>query len=236
MRICALLMALGAVCLTWFIYEKIKKYSVKAAVIKSIVSVLFIAVALCGWYQGEGAGEIFGLLFVLGLLFGLLGDIWLDFKYVFPQEDTIFTYAGFCVFGVGHILFISAMLSKYAQPGKELYVIIPIALAVVLSVGNAFMEKPMKLCFGRYKAIVIAYGVLLFSTMFISGGLSLLYGWQEITLTLIFAGSILFTLSDLVLSGTFFGEGKDRPIDIILNYVFYYAAQFLIALSLLFLK
>lgn len=234
MGITVTLLVLGALLLVWFICEKIKGYTVKVAIIKSMVSVLFIAVALWGWFCS--GLDIFGLFMVLGLIFGLLGDIWLDLKYVFPKEDTIFTYAGFCVFGVGHILFITAMLSKYAQPGKALYVIIPIVLAVILSMGNAFMEKPMKLCFGRYKAIVIAYGVLLFSTMFISGGLCLLYGWQDMTLKLIFIGSILFTLSDLVLSGTFFGQGKERPIDIILNYVFYYPAQFLIALSLLFLK
>ena len=37
------------------------------------------------------------------------------------------------------------------------------------------------------------------------------------------------------LSGTYFGEGKERPVDFVLNYVFYYGAQFTIAFSLLFL-
>ena len=236
MRICILLTALGAALLVWFVYEKIKKYSVKAAILKSLVSVLFISVALFGWHSGEGSGELFGLLFVLGLVFGLLGDVWLDLKYVFPEENTLFTYAGFCVFGVGHILFLSAMLSKYALPGKELYVIVPFALAVLMSLGNSMTEKLMKLNFGSYKGIVIAYGVLLFSTMLVSGGLCVLHGWQDMTLKLIFIGSVLFTLSDLVLSGTFFGEGHERPVDIILNYIFYYGAQFTLALSLLFLK
>ena len=63
----------------------------------------------------------------------------------------------------------------------------------------------------------------------------MLHGWHVTTLNLIFIGSILFALSDLVLSGTYFG-GKERPVDIILNYLTYYPAQFLIALSLLFLK
>ena len=69
----------------------------------------------------------------------------------------------------------------------------------------------------------------------ISGSLALYHGWQVTTLNIIFIGSILFALSDLVLSGTYFG-GKERPVDIILNYLTYYPAQFLIAFSLLFLK
>ena len=54
-------------------------------------------------------------------------------------------------------------------------------------------------------------------------------------LNLFFIGAVLFALSDLVLSGTYFGVGKDRPADLIANYLLYYPAQYLIALSLLFL-
>ena len=46
------------------------------------------------------------------------------------------------------------------------------------------------------------------------------------------SGIILFLLSDLVLSGTYFGEGRDRPRDIALNYLSYFPAQFLIAFAL----
>ena len=48
-------------------------------------------------------------------------------------------------------------------------------------------------------------------------------------------GAVLFAISDLVLSGTFFGKGKERPIDFILNYLTYYGAQFTIAMVLLFI-
>ena len=47
---------------------------------------------------------------------------------------------------------------------------------------------------------------------------------------------MLFAISDLVLSGTYFGKGKERPIDLLLNYLFYYGAQFVIAWSLLFVR
>ena len=77
---------------------------------------------------------------------------------------------------------------------------------------------------------------MLFSTLCLSASLALAYGFADPALNCFFAGAVLFTLSDLVLSGTYFGEGKDRPVDIILNYILYYSGQFLIALSLLFVR
>jgi len=53
-------------------------------------------------------------------------------------------------------------------------------------------------------------------------------------LILFLIGSILFLLSDLVLSMTYF-DGKDSKIMIIINHVLYYAAQFSIAVAVLYI-
>ena len=232
-----LLLVCGAVLLFVYIREKIKAYSVKALILKSIESVLFIAVGVYGsWHSAaRGTGSPLCPFVVLGLVLGLLGDIWLDLKYVFPEKDEPFTYAGFCVFGVGHILYITGMLLSYYPAGKPMTVIVPILLAVVMSIGNAVLEKPMKLHYGKLKPVVIVYGVLLFGMVMISGSLALAHGWEETPLNLLFVGGIFFAVSDLILSGTYFGVGKERPIDLALNYITYYTAQFLIASSLVFL-
>ena len=234
MKTCCVLISAGTVSLILYIREKLKAYTLKSVFWKTFVSVLFLAVALCAWY-GSGCMHIMGVLIILGLIFGLLGDIWLDLKYVYPEHDDIFTYAGFASFSVGHILFIAGMLLRYRPEGKPLYIIVPILLAILVSAGNIMMEKVMKLDFGKMRKIVFGYGAILFSTVLVSGSMALYHGWQVTTLNIIFIGSILFALSDLVLSGTYFG-GKERPVDIILNYLTYYPAQFLIAFSLLFLK
>ena len=62
---------------------------------------------------------------------------------------------------------------------------------------------------------------------------AIMYKFNNWTLNLIAIGGILFASSDLILSGTYFGEGKERPIDITINSVLYYFAQFAIAFSLL---
>lgn len=232
-----ILIVCGAVSLLWYVHEKAKAYSVKAVLIKSVVSALFVTVGLFGLHASAVYGETSpaGVLIVLGLVCGLLGDIWLDLKYVFPEQDQLFTYAGFGAFGVGHILYISGMLVRFYASGALAYVLVPVILAIVLSVGNALLEKPMKLDYGIMKPIVIAYGILLFSTMLVSGGLALFHGWSEWALNLMFAGGILFAASDLVLSKTYFGEGHERTIDFVLNYFTYYPAQFLIATALMFI-
>lgn len=232
-----ILLCAGVIALVFYIREKLRAYSLKAVYLKTLVSVLFLAVGVVGAYQSGGAGEesLLCPFVLMGLLFGLLGDIWLDLKYVFPEKDEAFTYAGFIVFGIGHVFYIVGMLLTWPPVGRPMTVILPILLALFLSAGNAVLEKPMGLCYGKMKPTVIAYGFLLFSTVTVSGALAMTHGWQVTALNLIFAGGILFALSDLVLSGTYFGKGKDRPVDIILNYLSYYPAQFLIASSLLFL-
>ena len=232
-----LLLVCGAALLFVYIREKIRAYSVKALMLKALVSALFVAVGVYGFWLSAAKGVASPLcpFVVLGLLFGLMGDIWLDLKYVFPEKDEPFTYAGFCVFGVGHILFITGMLLCYCPAGRPMTVIAPIPLAAALSVGNALLEKPMKLHYGKLKPVVIAYGVILFSMVLVSGSLALSRGWQETPLNLLFAGGVFFAISDLILSGTYFGVGRERPIDLALNYITYYAAQFLIASALVFL-
>ena len=232
-----LLLACGAALLFAYVREKIRAYSVKAVLLKSLVSALFVAVGVYGAWRSAAKGAVSPLapFVVLGLVFGLLGDIWLDLKYVFPEKDSPFTYAGFCVFGVGHILYIVGMLLTYYPSDKPMTVIVPVLLALVLSIGNAVLEKPMKLSYGKFKSVVIAYGVILFAMVLISGSFALYYGWEKTSLNLIFVGGVFFAISDLILSGTYFGTGKERPIDLALNYITYYAGQFLIASALVFI-
>lgn len=217
-----ILVVSGIIILVWYIREKIRGYTMKAVFLKTVVSVIFVSIAVTA-----GSSAVIAPFMIMGLLFGLLGDIWLDLKYVFPAQDETFTYAGFIVFGIGHILYVAGLLIQYGARG---YIAVSFCLAAVAAGLVLVLEKPMKLSYGRMRLIVLVYGFLLFSTVFVSG--ALLLDHRAPALWLIFIGSVLFAISDLILSGTFFGVGKERPIDIVSNYLFYYGGQFLIAYSL----
>lgn len=216
----------GMISLAFYIPEKLRGYTVKAVLMKSVVSLLFVAVAV-----SARSTAVLAPFIILGLVFGLLGDIWLDLKYVFPSYDSIFTYAGFSVFGIGHVLYCTGLLFQY---GAGRYLICSFVLAAATAGAVLLMEKMMKLSYGKMKPVVLIYSFLLFSTVFIAGGL--LYVKREPALWFIFIGIAFFAISDLILSGTYFGDGKKRPMDIISNYLFYYIGQFLIAYGLAFVK
>ena len=231
--LCIFFIFLGAISLTLFLLEKIRGYSVKATMIKAVTSLFFILVSAVSLYQ---KGQHYLTLFVtLGLFFGLLGDIWLDFKYVFKEHDKTFTYAGFIMFLIGHGFYISGMFLEFYNGQSPLYIILPLIGGALISVMNLFIAKPMKLDYTGYKAISIAYGFFLFSMTLSALSLSIMTGFAHPTLIMMFAGGLLFTISDLILSGTYFGKGKERPVDIITNSVTYYAAQFVIALAMFFI-
>ena len=224
---------LGAICLTLFLLEKCRKYSVKATMIKAMTSLFFIATCSVGLYK-NGTHKL-ALFVLLALLLGLLGDIWLDFKYVFKSDERAFTYAGFTMFGVAHILYITGMFLEYYNNENFLYIVLPIIVGCIFGCANFILEKPMKLKFGEYKWIVIVYGCLLFSMASSAFSLLILHNFQNTTLWMMFFGGVLFAVSDLILSGTYFGINKERPVDIITNAVTYYAAQYLIAFSVYFI-
>lgn len=228
-----ILMSLGLITLIIFLWQKIKQYSVKETMIKACASLLFIALAVYNcFYRGI---TFFGMCAIIALVFGMLGDIFLDFKYVFRDQDKPFTYAGFIVFGIGHIFYMLGMYMDYYVQGNPLNIIIPLIMGPIGGLGILLVEKPMKLNYGSMKWIVFIYGAILFMMMSTAISLTILHSFQNVTLILLMAGGIFFTVSDLILSGTYFGEGKERPVDIITNSVTYYLAQYLIAFSLFFI-
>ena len=224
---------LGAVNLVFFLREKVKNYSVKAVMFKAIASLFFVAVAAVSLYvKGHHALAIF---VTLGLFSGVLGDIWLDFKYVFKEHEVVFTYAGFIAFALGHACYITGMFLEFFNGQSPLYIILPLVGGLLISVLNLFIAKPMKLDYSGYKLISFIYGFSLFGMTLTALSLSIMMSFNSTTLIMMFSGGLLFTISDLILSGTYFGQGKERPVDIITNTVTYYAAQFVIALALFFI-
>lgn len=230
---CIILLVLGAICVGLFLFEKVKKYSVKATLIKATASFFFIALAAFSFYKNHE--EPFGVFVICGLAMGLLGDIWLDFKYVFKEQERIFTYAGFISFAIGHLFYISGIIATLGYPMLWYGYLLPVVFGLLCGVLVLLLEKPLKYKYGEYKLICLIYAILLFTTFGTTLFLTVYHQFANVSYNMLFAGAALFAISDLILCGTYFGEGKERPFDIISNGVTYYAAQYLIAFSIFFL-
>ena len=230
---CIILLVLGAICLALFLSQKVKEYSLKATLIKATASFLFIFLAI--YSNFHNGNHPFGMFVIAALALGLMGDIWLDLKYVFKEQDRLFTYAGFISFALGHVFYITGMLLFLNNTHPWYSFVAPLLLGLVSGGLILIMEKPLKMKYGEFKPICFIYGTLLFTMMFAALYLTVVNHFQFASFNMLFAGGILFAISDIILCGTYFAENKERPVDIISNGITYYAAQYLIAFSLFFL-
>lgn len=228
-----IIMSLGAIFLAWFLFEKCKAYSLKATFIKTATSLLFIILAV--YCFNKNGLKHFPMFAVIGLTLGMLGDIFLELKCVYKEKDFEYTLAGFIAFGLGHIFYVTGLFLEFFNGQSVLYIIIPLAIAVLMGPVVLLMEKLFKLNYGKFKWVCFTYGMLLFSLTFCSFSVWMMMGFKNTGLLLLFIGGVLFALSDLILNPTYFGKGHEKPLDFITNAIVYYSAQYLIALSTLFI-
>lgn len=228
---CTLLV--GFLSLGAFLFFRVKKTDVKSLMFKAITSVMFI---LTGVFLTIGKPSLYAGLIVAGLTCGILGDIWLDMKFMYRQDEKFLTNAGFISFAFGHFFYTAAIIAGAAPSFKAISLLPSLGIAVLAALAVYFGEKIMKLNYGSYKMISTLYGGLLFFVT-VFGLFSCIFSGfsKNIHLFVFFIGGVLFVISDLILSGTYFGEGKNRPVDIVTNHVSYYLAQFVIASSILFM-
>jgi len=93
----------------------------------------------------------------------------------------------------------------------------------------------MKYDFGKFRFIVFLYTFFLALTMTsaIAAAIATHFEKEWVVMSV---GGILFTLSDAVLCGMYFGENKNTKFNIFLNHLLYYGAQFTMAATILCIK
>jgi uncharacterized membrane protein YhhN len=220
----------GFAAVLYFLAIRVKKGGVPALIAKSAASVLFIASASAA--LGHNSGQhVYGILIILGLVCGLLGDIWLDLKWIYPEDKDIYLFSGFYSFFTGHLFFITAIYLHFDWNAPA--VIIPFAVSLAGGFISIALEKVMKMNYGKFRLTCFLYGFILILTA--SSSLAAAVTTGDTVWYIMSAGGILFILSDLVLSGMYFGEGKNTPANVIINHGLYYAAQFVIASSVLYI-
>ena len=170
-------------------------------------------------------------LVVIGLLFGMIGDIYLDLK-VLQDNDTIYLNTGMASFTLGHICYFSAFSIFAVQHRIDLLlpILLGVGIALVLSAGTMLSSKKLGLDFGKFYWQGAGYAFILNFMMVFTLILAIMgASW------IVFIGLLLFLASDLVLSMQYFG-GKiaSKPL-IAINHGLYYAAQLMILLFIILL-
>ena len=225
-----ILLGLGFCAVLSFLVQRVKTGGLSGLFAKAVASVCFIAVAIAAVNRNP-AKLGFGSFMIFGFVCGLLGDVWLDLKWVYEKDKDAFLFAGFLFFLLGHIAFISAEYTLHAPTLKT--IVFSLLGALLIAVIALIIEKPANMVYGRFKTIVFCYTFVLSLTMTTAIAFLFASQFQPVWITMS-AGSLLFLLSDLVLSGMYFSTGKNTSFNIILNHGLYYAAQFTLACAICF--
>ncbi len=208
-----------------------KKRSVLGVYIKNITSIFFILTAVTGAFNNTAYPDVwkYALPIVVGEVFGLMGDIYLDQKWLYPQHNDQYLNMGFISFGIGHFFYMGAMYVHARFEIKDM--LVPLVIGAVVTVVNLALEKPTKQKYGKFFAIVTVYCMVL-GTM-LGTAFWAYIKTKQVSYLVYTIGAALFLLSDVILSPMYFAIKNDRntPLNFVLNHTTYYVGQYLIALT-----
>lgn len=221
----ALLIAIFSACI--YIYIETQNKPLPSIAFKGLASFGFITLFAISVLSSKAyvMYPTFVFLFMLGLIAGLMGDIYLALRPLRPSEENhkIILFGTIC-FATGHLFYYSGLLII----GQ--FSLWAIGISLVITVGTFLLSKVLKLNWGPSKIPSIIYSFLVFlvAAQAIMNGVN--FGFSGFNVAVI-SGAILFGISDLVLAQIYFG-GKTTSPFIVLNLSAYYAAQILLAFSL----
>ncbi|MBQ2864155.1 MAG: hypothetical protein IJE91_01670 [Clostridia bacterium] len=208
-----------------FIVVRVTKGGVLGIATKALASLSFVAYGVFSltqitWFN-EGSAFI-----IMGLVCGLIGDILLDAKVVYTQDNDAYLNSGMLVFGVGHVFYLVGTILFSHQVIKLLTpILVSVAIAAVLTAVVVLVGKKLGFNFGKFLWQTVAYSfILTFMSAF-----TIYLACLQPEFLVIAGGLTLFLLSDLVLSLQYFGGKQTDKFCTIVNHSLYYAAQILIA-------
>ena len=216
------LVVIGFVLQVLFIKVEHEEKYVLADVLKGSASLMFVII---GYLAYTRVNNPFNKLFFYGLIFGMIGDILLNLRFVFKKNGQKIFLAGILAFLIGHILYLLALLPQARAPWLY-YFAAAGALAAAGLLIYIFKTMDVKLAFK-------IFGVFYLGAVFIMSAIAIgIAIFIPNTRSLVYAiGAVLFTASDVVLIfNTFSGVTKFSMR--ITNLLLYYMGQILIAVSL----
>ena len=228
-------LVIGVILLVAYLTKRTANVKLPFVLLKSVLSVCFIAFGAFSGALNVNLPMLSTALFVCGGVCGLLGDVYLDFKYLYKEHTDTYLYSGFISFAVCHVFYTFAMLTMYDAGLPNFLFAIFGGFVVFAAVP---VTEKMGLFYGKFKVIAAIYSFILGFTTGLSFTFIISEGadFQRVALHV---ALMFFLLSDALLSNIYFSrKEKDRTnrVLIVLNHLFYYIAQFLIMFTLNFYR
>lgn len=219
-----ILAAAGILIDIWFIKTELDGQMGKAVILKGSASFVFV---LLGFLCYLKKPTDFGLLILIGLFLGMVGDIFLNLRNLFEGSKSKKVFAiGILAFIAGHFLYIAALI------GQNSSIVLP---AVLMAAVISFLSIPplMKQIVAPSKGLkIFGYVYLVIVITMFSCAAVLLVKDGVSALTVLFAiGAFLFMISDFIM--IYYSFGKKIPALRATNLLCYYIGQLLIAFCIL---
>ncbi|MBO4218829.1 MAG: hypothetical protein J5887_04955, partial [Erysipelotrichaceae bacterium] len=150
-----LLIAIGALLQICFIASEHKEEYVRAVVLKGLASLMFVITGFLG-FKNSGSG--FARLIFIGLALGMLGDILLNLRFVFPASGQKIFLTGIVAFLAGHLLYLAALIPQ----GQHLLIcIITGALIASALLIYIFRTMEVKLAFKIFGVVYLGAVIIM---------------------------------------------------------------------------
>jgi len=216
------LILIGCILQGLFIKTEHEEKYLLADILKGCASLVFVII---GYMAYSSTNFAFNRQLLIGLVFGMIGDILLNLRFVFKEQGQKIFLAGILAFLIGHVMYLLALI-----PQARHVWIWPCILLGALTAGAllAYIFKTMEV----KKAFKI-FGVFYLGAVFIMTAIAIgIAIFTPSKRAIVYAiGAILFTASDVVLIfNTFSGVTKFSMR--IANLSLYYIGQILIACSM----
>jgi len=233
----ALSVVLEFIFVAWFLEVSWPQNNRKSLALKTVCSALFVLAGVSAASVADNTTQ-FACLILGGLLAGLLGDFFLHIS-----RKTAASVIGLLFFMAGHLLYISAFLLKQREylPDLPLFSVFELVAIGVMFAAVVVLALVRKVEL-HAAAVPVAFYAAMLIVMFIKAT-SLGFHIAEAGKTgaiaaflLLAFGSLMFVVSDTLLGIILFvGEKKNRSMKII-NIVTYFAAQVMLASTLLVIR
>lgn len=222
-----LVIGLGVVGLLFqlmFIHVEKKGEMRKALLLKMIAASLFVVAGFIS--MKECPDKRFAFFIVLGLIFGWLGDFFMNYRFLSQKQKVVFLIGAMSFF-TNHIFYIVSLTPFAAETFIKAILVTGVALITITHwiVKQAEVKLGLKI-FGYVYLSALTFITAETLFMFLANP-------QNIGILIMCIGAAFFTISDYILILNAFSSKKKewmRPA----NLLFYYFGQMIIVCSLMY--